>query len=406
MPEPSKRRSLWGSPTSSEKADKKQSRRNIQSGIITLLLTAVIIAGGFGLPTMLNPFLDTYSNQLVSLDGSAVNMTGHLFEELVALYPWDIYEDTPARSLTSYELNTLEQSGFANLLLDIMELRGIQLEDDLGEYQNRILGEFRCLEPTDPSQLGCFVLVDSDIDLDGFPDVRAAVDFSGKIISLLFFSDTWPPLALSEPIIVATEEPSELLDGGEKTDELTSPEETDTPAAAGTVAGPNTNIAAATNGAGEPAGDAGGAGGTGGTGGGDGAGGTGGGDTGGANVTEPPATQVDFRPLQEEENIWLFSYVMSREALVVGQMDVFSAFRQLELSHEARFGYPFINLIAPDSGIIENLPPIELLDLSTDDLTTGTYLLRVFDFSDRTRLVLYINPSTQACEGFNLGITL
>ena len=395
MADPIRRRSLWGNPASSDKADSKQARRNIQSGIITLLLTAVIITGGLGLPTMLNPLLDTYSNRLVPLDGSAVDMTGHLFDELVALYPWDIYDETPARTLTSYEMLTLEQSGIADLLLNIMELRGIQLEGDLSDQQERILSEFRCLEPTDASQIGCFVLVDSDIDMDGLPDVRAAVDFSGKIISMLFFSDTWPALALSDPIIVVTDDSQELLDDDDKIDEITGAEGTDVLAANGDGTATNTGAATGID-AGPEAGVEAGAE----------AGLETGLEAGGVGDITSPATQVDYRPLQEEESIWLFSYVMSRQALNVGQMDVFSTFRQLELSHEARFGYPFINLIVPDTGIEENLPDIELLDFSTDDLTTGSYLLRVFDFSNRTRLVLYINPGTQACDGFNLSITL
>ncbi len=328
-----KNKDLWDDAKSSEKSESKETGHNVFSIIVTVALTAVIIAAGFMLPTLLYPYLDSYSDNLtVLVSPEDDTISSHVFEKPVTLYPWDIIDGSQLRGLTTYEMDTLQQSGVAELLVSNMQLRGMQQESDPNEYIQRILNDFRCLESSGSSEPGCFVLVDEDIDLDGEPDVRCAVDFDGTLISLLFVSQTWASLDITAPIAVSTEQTGETA-------------------------------------------------------------GAGGAEGGG---------EMPTRPSQEEENIWLFSYVISREALVVGQMEVFSVFRQLDLKYEERFKYPFINLISAASGIIEGLPEIELMTMTTHQLVTENYDLRIYDFSDGTRLILYINPSNQYCDGFNL----
>jgi hypothetical protein len=337
------------------------------SSIVTLLLTAVIIAGGFMLPTLFSPLLDSYRNNLIQLSGPTDDMvSGHVFEEPVTLYPWNIYDESQVRGLTNYEMITLEQSGVADLLVSNMQLRGLELVYDYGAYVERILSSFGCLEPLNSSEPGCFVLVDADIDFDDSPDLRCAVDFSGNLISLLLVSEKLNPLKLTAPLMASTEQAAE----GEAT--------------------------AADNGSPGETGSANGSGGT------DTEGSTPGSSVPSASTTAADDTQVDYRPLPEEENIWLFSYVLSREALTVGQYAVYSAFRQLDLGYEARFEYPYISLTGTPPQYVEALPEIEPVATTNRQLTTGKYLLRIYDFSSGERLILYINSDTQHCDGFNL----
>ncbi|MCL2529253.1 MAG: hypothetical protein FWE41_02855 [Coriobacteriia bacterium] len=376
MADSTKNKGLFNKPAGTKKQDIRAARLNARSGFVTVLLTAVIIAGGFMLPTMMYPFLDSFSGRLVLLTNPTDDMvTNHIFDEPVTLYPWNVYDESLIRSLVGHEISILEDSGVADFLLRNLEHRGMQLGDDPDHYLQRILDGFRYLEPFDTAEPACFVLVDADIDLDGDPDVRCAVDLSGEIISLLFISENWSELELSEPIRT-TEEDDEGEGDASKTDEATETsngneaDEADEADSADTPDGPSND---------NPSDNT----------------------VGGNGAIQTPDT-FPTRPVQEEESLWLFSYVVSREALLVGQNSVFFAFRQLDLSYELRFGYPFIKLIVPPTDYEETLPEVELMPLATDELPTGIYLLKIYDFFDGTRLILYINPITQNCDGYNL----
>lgn len=381
--DPAGRRSLWGNPAGNDRQDGRGFGRSVRSGIATVLIAVVIIAAGITLPTLLYPHLDSYDGRLTQLTLDDDMVSGHVFGESVTLYPWDIYDEAQTRSLSSYEMDNLKQSGVADLLVNNMQLRGLQLEGSYDEYLSRTLGEFRSLDPYDSSQAGCFVLMDADIDLDGAPDVRCAVDFNGKLISLLVVSEKWTAMQLTAPIVVATE-PSDVSAGeGEGEGGGTGGGESNAGAdGVGADAGfAGTGEAGAENTAGTATAS----------------------DTQ-ADPSKPYEPDVDFRPQEDEENIWQFSYVLSREALAAGQMEAFTALRRLELSFEERFGYPFVNLIAAPSENVEVLPEIKEMTMTAHQLTTESYLLRVYDYSNGTRLVLYINPKNQNCDGFNLSI--
>ncbi|MCL2807456.1 MAG: hypothetical protein FWD27_04735 [Coriobacteriia bacterium] len=395
---------LWSDPAGSEKHERRERLLSIRSSLLTLLLTTVIIVGGFMLPTLLYPFLDSYRGRMTQLPSPSVDIiSGHVFEEPVTLYPWDIYDEAQVRHLTSFEMSFMEESGVTDFLISNMQLRGMQLERDYSLYTQRILVDFRYLEPLDATEPGCFVLVDADINLDGEPDVRCAVDSTGKIISLLFVSDTWSALQLTDPIEVLLDEAlgkereeanktSDANDAGTSGDAGNAGDAGNTADltedASDAANNNNTDDPAANNPPeNNPAGNAAAPANT---------------PTGPDDIATPPETQVSFRPHQEEENIWLFAYAISREALNVGQMNVYSIFRQLDMSFEERFGYSFYNLIPAPPEFSETLPELEPMTINIDVLPTGNYLLTVYDFSDGTRLILYINSSTQNCDGFTL----
>ena len=193
-----------------KKRSGKMTRLNARSSLTTLVLTAVIIVGGFMLPAMLYPFLDAYSGRLIQLASPTDDMvSGHVFEEQVTFYPWNLLEESQLRYLASHEMVTLEQSGVADLLVSMMLLSEMPVEDNREEYLQMILGSFRCLEPDDFAEPGCFVLVDEDLGFTDELEVRCAVDFSGNIISLLFISEDWSSLELTEPIRTSVVEAGE-----------------------------------------------------------------------------------------------------------------------------------------------------------------------------------------------------
>ena len=170
MADPITNKNLWDSPAGREEESSKKSFWTSYSNGITLFLTAVIIAGGFLLPTLLSPMLDAYRNNVIALPSPSDD--SHVFDEPVTFYPWNLYSAEQTRSLTTYEANTIQQSGVANLLISNMQLRGIELVYEYDEYVSRIISSFRCLEPVDSVEPSCFVLYNADIDFDEVPDVR------------------------------------------------------------------------------------------------------------------------------------------------------------------------------------------------------------------------------------------
>jgi hypothetical protein len=50
----------------------------------------------------------------------------------------------------------------------------------------------------------------------------------------------------------------------------------------------------------------------------------------------------------------------------------------------------------------EELPEITYTALTPTIFATGDYLLYIYDLPDNERLILYLNPDTLHCRGFNL----
>ena len=417
--------SAWGKPPGSDKHERKEKQLSVVYNLMTLLFAALIIAGGFMLPTLMYPVLDFYRTDLVQLaEPSSDPPSKHYFEDPVSLYPWNLYNDNDLRSLTVAERELLDQRGIPNFLIATIRDHGMLLPADTAPYRSQILNAFRCLEPSSSDDSPCFVLMDADFDGNGTPDLQCAVDISGNIISLIFVSNEWDTVQLVTPIIdpaavaaAAQAAAENQADGGDAgtggpdgtgggtgaTDGGTTPDAVAGPD--GSTLGTTVPDAGSPDAAAQPPDAAGGTnpdvtgGGTGG------ANGTGGGTTGGGANNTGAGTDTstgEYRPLEEEENLWSFAYATSREANLVNQSELFTAFRQLDLNFENRFGYPYANLLPTQIKLPEGLPEVQFTQISPNPLSYGDYLLYIYNLSNDEWLILYINPSTMRCMGFNL----
>jgi hypothetical protein len=407
MTEHDERQNTWGKPPAAfEKQEHSERRYSVMSNLMTLLFTGLIIAGGFLLPTLLYPYLDLYRDDTFHLARPSDNaLAGHVFNEPAAIYPWNIYEseERSLRSLSTTERDLLDIRGIPDFLLATLRDHGLQAEEDEGGLRARILNAFRYLEPNNGIDPGCFVLGEAgslDIDGDERADLRCAVDSNGNVISLIFTSSQWESVQIEAPIGVAGLPPTSM----EQT--------TETPAA---DEGEGTGGAAG-EGEGEGAGGTGGAG-AGGTEGEEGAEGTGADgaegaegttetpaadDTGGADANTATQPRIEHLPVEEDRDLWSFVYATAREAQIIGQTELFSAFRQLELTYEYRYGYPFTALLPVQPAEPEELPEVTYVALTPSALMTEDYLLSIYDLPSGERLVLYLNPSNLHCMGFNL----
>jgi hypothetical protein len=377
---------LGGTLVAAERQDRAVRGHSLLSNLLTLLFTGIIIVGGFLLPTLLYPYLDPYRDDTVQLARPSENaISEHIFEEPVTLYPWNLYEEDRLRSLSSAERELLEARGIPGFIAATLRDHGLQMDLDENSYHTQIINSFRYLEPRDEMEPGCFVLVDADIDADGQADLRCAADPTGNIISLLLVWEQWDSVRIEAPIGVAIAPPANDDTAGESTTETPNTENTvegetegetaetegestegETPEAEGT----ETETEATPNGT----------------------------DV----ATETTQTVIEYRPVEEDRYLWAFSYVISREAKVVNQQELFSAFRQLELNYEYRYGYPFTMLLPVQPAEPEELPEITYTALTPTIFATGDYLLYIYDLPDNERLILYLNPDTLHCRGFNL----
>ncbi len=82
----------WSDPSDKGKQGYRQLRRDALSNVFTILLTAVIIVGGIMLPSLVYPYIDSYEG-LTRLEAPDSVVSGHVFEQPVALYPWNIYNE-------------------------------------------------------------------------------------------------------------------------------------------------------------------------------------------------------------------------------------------------------------------------------------------------------------------------
>jgi hypothetical protein len=375
-----------GHSSAAERQDRAVRGHSLLSNLLTLLFAGIIIVSGFLLPTLLYPYLDPYRNDTVQLARPSENaISEHIFEEPVTLYPWNLYEEELLRSLSSSERELLEARGIPSFIAATLRDHGLQTDLDESSYHTQIINSFRYLEPRNELEPGCFVLVDADIDADGQADLRCAVDPTGNIISLLLVWEQWDSARIEAPIGVAVAPLENDDTAGESTTETPDTEnavegetegetvETEGESAEGEATeaeGAETETESAPNGT----------------------------DV----ATETTQTIIEYRPVEEDQYLWAFSYVISREAKAVNQQELFSAFRQLELNYEYRYGYPFTMLLPAQPAEPEELPEIAYTALTPTIFATGDYLLYIYDLPDNERLVLYLNPDTLHCRGFNL----
>jgi hypothetical protein len=374
----------WGKPPApTDQQSRTERRHGIISNLLTVLFTAVIIAGGVLMPTLLYPYLDFYRNDMVQLARpSESTISEHVFEEPVTLYPWNLYAEERLRSLSSTERDLLEGRGIPGFIVATLRDHGMQIGPDESSYHTQIINSFRYLEPRDDAESGCFVLVDADINADEDGDIRCAVDPSGNIISLLLTSAQWDAVQIEAPIGVAAATPEgEGEVTGENTTETTEgvtgeegegEEGADTEGAETTGETPTPEDAEAE-----------------------------GTEDDSSVETEPVQPLIEFLPA-EDQYLWAFAYATAREARAVNQQDLFFAFRQLELNYERRYGYPFTMLLPLKPSEPEELPEVEYTALTPTFFATGDYLLSIYDLPTGERLVLYLDPNTLHCRGFNL----
>jgi hypothetical protein len=376
---------VWDKPPDeSEKQARTERNHDLMSNLLTLLLAGIIVAIGIVLPTVLYPYLDVYRGAVVHLEHpSDSTLAGHVFEEPVTLYPWNLYDEQNIRPLTNTEEELLESRGIPDFLFASLSDRGWQPEEDLGNYRSRIISSFSYLDPPSTTESGFFVLVEADITADGLADINCAVDLQGNLISLVFLTTEWDEIKLESPIGLAVsgpkveppaETPPETSEGTGTTPPTNTPA-TDTPATAAT---PPEGPEATQN------------------------------LPGAADLTaadaEEPANKYDTShvPIDEDNNLWSFAYATARDAYSINQMDLFFAFRQLELTYENRYSYPYYALLPLQSEEVEILPEVDSATLTPTFFATGDSLLYIYDLSNGERLILFLDPVSLHCRGFNL----
>jgi hypothetical protein len=387
-----------------DRQDRRERRYGIISNLVTLLVTGIIIAIGFLLPTLLYPYLDFFLNETVQLARPSRDpIAEHVFPEPVPLYPWNLYDASLLEPLSSSERNTLEDRGIPGFLVATLRDYGLRLEDEDGSYYTRILNSFSFLNPADSAEPGCFVLYDTDLDLDGINDFRCAIDTSGNIISLIFVNDRLDTLQIEAPIGVATvddikdDDTPETTTGnnGDENGLNTNPNETETTSPNSEGKDPaGQNNPEQDNGTDSPGQDT----------------------TDSKNTTgdqdedpdkdpnneTPPTPPVTPLPLDEDRYLWSYVYAISREARLINQQNLFSAFRQLEMNYESRYNYPFTMLLPIQPAEPESFPDVEFSILTPTVFATRDYLLYIYDQPDGKRLILYLDSKTMHCRGFNL----
>ncbi|MDR1083235.1 MAG: hypothetical protein LBL27_05140 [Coriobacteriales bacterium] len=383
------------------KQERSKRQADLLANLLTLLITGIIIAGGFLLPTLLYPYLDLYRGETIQLAAPPENaISEHVFEEPVVLYPWNIYKEEALRTLSSTERNFLEDRGIPMFLVAILRDYGLRMDYDEGSYHAQIINAFRYLEPENDAEPGCFILADMDIDADGQADLRCAVDPNGNIISLLFVSSSWDTLRISAPIGVSLAQTTEEGQSNGEGDTTGANADTDTDTSTGTdvqeggpegqggeteantppeappdVASPDAESDTTTDTETQPTDEA-------------------------TTNTTPPI--IEHLPVEEDRYLWSFVYVFSREAKAIDQQKLFGAFRQLEVTYEYRYGYPFTILLPVQAAEPELLPEVEYMAPTPTVFATEEYLLYIYDMPDGERLILYLNPISLRCMGFNL----
>jgi hypothetical protein len=427
MTETAKKKSVWRKPPTgndkagSDRQEHRERRYDILSNLLTLLLTGIIIAGGILLPNLLYPYLDRYRDETVQLEGPSEGaIAAYTFDEPVSLYPWNLYEEQRLRALTSTERDLLDERGIPDFLIATLRDHGMDIPSDNPDawsYRAQILGSFRYLQPDDSAEPGCYVLYDADIDAEGQPDLRCAVDLQANIISLLFVSDNLSALEVGAPLGsapgAATGDAAGTAAAG-AADGRQAPDATqEQESARGATAGNPTDTANgdSENTGGTPAAEIEGE--TGITGTGettqtDDAAETGGATGTGTNpeveVIVGSDTQPEYQPPEEERYLWSFAYATAREAQAFNQPSLMRAFRQLEYTYENRWGYPYTTLLAtPPTESETGFPGDEYTPLlPPTPFKTTDYLLNIYNLSDGNHLILYLDPETSHCMGFNL----
>jgi hypothetical protein len=381
------KKKFWGKPSKPEKQEGKELAYRLLGGGLTLILSAAIIAIGFALPGLIYPYIDSYNNSFVQLS-RPTESTPALAppEEPILLPPWDTYKESRLSTLSDEELSKLEASGAADYLISVMRDRGMRMPQNTSYYQNKILNDFRRLDPEVAGDPRFFVLYAEDLNTDGTSDFRCAFDYDGKLITWNLLSSEWENVQLNAPIAIMDASSNSAGEGtANEASNLSEPD------GSGAESDPPTDNNEATNeedpngtSPQDPDND------------------TTNNSSNGSNSNNPPPSSI-MRPVGEEMSLWAFSYATSREAHNYNQMDVFNAFRQLDIYYALRYSYSFDKLLPNPLTEPEVFPKDPLYALSTPDYyTTEEYRLKIYRLGTGAKLILYINRSNDNCVGFNL----
>ncbi|MDR2197107.1 MAG: hypothetical protein LBO07_03990 [Coriobacteriales bacterium] len=448
------RQTSWSATAADEKTTKSRilsAYPATRSNLLTLLLAIVIIAGGYLVPTLLYPMMDRSREVTVVLkDPATDSLATHVFPEPVPLYPWNLYRIEDCRALLSSERSLLSERGVADFLLASLTDRGLVLPldesglADTASYRETIIDGFSYLDVEQTSEPDCFVLVDLDVDADGVPDISCAVDHSGTVISLIFLAPQWDTVSLT-----AEDYPPPEAEPAEGVAENTAPNSdaaavpgTETPgdegvegeggpddeAAAGNTDELDSNSATAGEGEGESGGE-----------------GVGEEADGAAEPIE--TINLEYLPMEEDERLWAFSYATMHEATAFEQPDLAAAFAVLNESFQYRYGYSYRLYLLfqsgkaldaeeaeatesgggtesseakEDSGATESGEATEngeatesgeaaersdaalIFPLTPTVFATAENLLYIYDLPEGARAIIYLDPATKRCVGFNL----
>jgi len=392
------------------------------SNLLTLLLASLILIAGFILPSIIYPWLDPFMGNVTRLEAPAESFDD---VELPPNYPWDIYDASEKRPLTSAEQALLLDKNVPDFLIKAMGDRGMPTEDYYFEYYERILVSFLLMSSESEDNPSCFVLSDFDLDLDGRADFKCAASLDGDLIHFLILNNRWSELDIQ----LAPDDTEEDTSPNGSSEQPPDADE----AKEGEADEDKSGEGVEGDGLGDEGvgGDA--AGGEGGEGGADGEGGAGGevaqgptapgavtpgadlvtdgdpdddDDPSGTAIGEGPlGTPSNLRPLlPEDRQIWYFAFAISQEASMGRQTALINSFRQIDMSFRYVYQQSFENYLREANGL-QSIPDETVYTgerLNPVEWKWVDYTLKIFDLPQGSRIIFYIDPRSGACMGFSI----
>lgn len=366
-------------------------RRDYINLFLTIFLAAAVIIGGFVAPNAFYSAIDSERDNITVLsDPSSDDVLLQVFEEPVSLYPWSLYSVESTFELSYTERSFLIDHNVPTFLATAMTAYGMDVNQLTGEsgqptsesLSDVLVSAFSFLLTDPDTGQGCYVMHALDVNKDGVPDLRCAVDQNGVIISQIFLSEPWT----LEGDVTDTGADATGADAG-ATQGNTAP-----PAGSATTGSPAGTDA--TSPTGDPA--------TGatensppdalGTG------------TGGATADEsetlttsnnPYALNLDGyerKPVGEELSLWSYVHLVAQSAAENEQYALQGAAAVLDNAFSERYANPDTES--------ENLTysPTPII------FSTVDYLLYIYDLPTNVRFILYYDSAQSRCVGFNLQI--
>lgn len=358
----------WNAARSKTQAETKSTseiRRNYLSTALTILLAAAIIVAGFVTPSMLYSVIDTDRGTLTRLaDPDSEDVSLHVFDEPVSLYPWNLYSFENTSDLSYSDRNFLYEHNVPQMLITAMTVYGMDVnllqsptEQTSAEYvAELIVDAFSFLLTDAENYQGCYVIYALDINSDGTPDLRCAVDQSGVIISMIFLSPPWVPSADA-----VGQNPEATGEGGAAPTDATPP--------AGGVAAPDNA---------SPEGE---------------------------TTTPPDGTTMaseeyphyalvldglERAPVGEELALWSFTHLIALSAAENGQVLLGEAATTLDTGFTERYAN------SESASKSQGYSPTPTV------FATEEYALYIYDLPTGVRFILYYDTEESRCVGFNL----